>query len=76
LTEGLNVAIDVNTAKANIKAAIKTQAVSLWGHNESDYEEFATLLSDAIGLALQTVKETADVTGVISGFETVPGGVD
>jgi hypothetical protein len=70
------VAIDVNIAKATIKAAIKAQAVSLWGHTEPDYDDFATLLSDAIGLALQTVKDNADVTGVTSGSETVSGGVD
>ena len=69
-------AINVDTAKASIKAAIKTQAVSLWGHTEPDYDDFATLLSDAIGLALQTIKDTADVTGVTSGSETVSGGVD
>jgi hypothetical protein len=69
-------AIDVSATKAVIKANLKTSMAAAYGQDESAYDEFAGFIADAIGAGLQHVKDDADLTGVSSGGDTVPGGVD
>jgi hypothetical protein len=69
-------AIDVSGTVATMKATMKTAMKNEWGNTEADYDKLAQFITDAIGTAMQHIKDNADVTGVTSGVDTVAGGVD
>ena len=73
-------AIDVATAKAAAIAAVKAQLDIDFATAAPDADTGLQFLADAIGeaieVALDEIKDNADLTGVTSGGDTVAGGVD
>ena len=75
-------AIDTTPGGANelaIIAAIKNGMLTEYAAKNPDPAEMETLaraIAPGIMTALQHIKDSADVTGVTSGAETVAGGVD
>jgi len=76
----INIATTKAAAIASAKANIKTAMATAYGEPEATYDEFAGIIANGVGEAIEDalteIKTNADVTGVTAGSDTVAGGVD
>ena len=73
-------AIDVAATKAAAIVAMKAQFDIEFAEpaatSDAGLQSLANAIAEGIEIALQEIKDNADLTGVTSGGDTVAGGVD